>query len=104
MKWLQTLFGGDSGVERVDGPRARALVAEGATLLDVRSAGEFGIGHLPGAINIPVEQLPHRAGEIDADRPVVLYCRSGARSARAARTLIAHGLERVHDLGGIGRW
>ncbi len=83
---------------------ARKLVAEGALLLDVRSPGEFAAGHLPGALNIPVGDLGRRAGELGAkDRPLVVYCASGMRSASAAGQLRALGFAAVHDLGGMSR-
>lgn len=85
--------------------QARELVAGGAALVDVRSPGEFAGGHLPGAVNIPVGEIATRAKEIGAtDRPVVVYCRSGARSASAASTLRGLGFKQVEDLGAMNRW
>lgn len=84
---------------------ARRLVQEGATLVDVRSPSEFSSGHLPGAVNIPVSELTKRSDEIGkTDTPVVLYCRSGARSSRAKKLLAAAGFSAVHDLGPMHRW
>jgi phage shock protein E len=84
---------------------AHAVVAGGGRLVDVRSPGEFASGHLDGAINIPVDQLASRSGEIGpADTPVVVYCRSGARSASAAGVLRRNGFTRVLDLGPMTRW
>lgn len=84
---------------------ARKLVADGALLLDVRSPAEFASGHLDGARNIPVDQLAVRATELgDKARPVVVYCRSGARSAMAASTLKRMGWQKVADLGAMSRW
>lgn len=80
-----------------------ALVAEGATLLDVRTAQEFAAGHLDGAVNIPVDQVEARLPEIPRDRPVVVYCRSGARSRNAASVLRRSGYD-VEDLGSIDQW
>jgi phage shock protein E len=89
---------------RVDPAEARRLVAAGAALVDVRSPGEFASGHLPGAVNVPVQELAQRREEIPRDRPVVLYCASGVRSAQAARMLREAGWSEVHNLGGMGRW
>jgi phage shock protein E len=90
---------------RVSAADAHQLVAEGARLLDVRSPGEFASGHLDGALNIPVDTLDRRLGEVgEKDVPVVVYCRSGARSAQAARVLRAAGFEKVSDLGAMSRW
>jgi len=85
-------------------PRHRELVRNGALLLDVRTPDEYGGGHVNGAKNIPVDQLPVRLGEVGpTTRPVVVYCRSGARSARAAGVLRAAGYE-VVDIGGMHGW
>jgi phage shock protein E len=84
---------------------ARELVSGGALLLDVRTTGEFAGGHLPGAKNIPVQELERRLGEVgNKERPVVLYCQSGMRSATAAAVLQEAGYRDVHDLGAMGRW
>jgi rhodanese-related sulfurtransferase len=81
------------------------LVQAGARLLDVRTPGEFAGGHLPGALNVPLDQLDARAPELARDpAPVVVYCASGMRSAQAKRVLKGAGLAEVHDLGGMGRW
>jgi phage shock protein E len=88
----------------VSGEEARKLVGDGATLIDVRSAGEFSGGHIDGAANIPVDALARRVSEIPKDKPVVLYCQSGARSSRAAEMLKSQGYQSVHNLGGMGRW
>lgn len=90
---------------RVSGSDARALVADGALLVDVRSAGEFSGGHIEGAVNIPVQELSSRVEELgDKDEQIVIYCQSGGRSAMAKRLLERNGFSKVHDLGGIGRW
>lgn len=88
----------------VGGGEAKKLVAEGATLVDVRTPGEFAAGHIDGAVNIPVQGFSSRASEIPKGRPVVLYCASGIRSGAAARTLRSAGRTDVHNLGGISRW
>ena len=70
-------------------------------LVDVRNAGEVESGSVPGAVNIPLAQLRTRVDELDADRPVVLVCAGGARSAIASSVLSAAGFEKVADvLGG----
>ena len=95
--------GAPSGAGPIDSTQAHALVASGATLLDVRSPGEWAGGHLPGAVLVPVDELDARLAEIPRDQPVVVYCASGVRSAAATRTLVASGYE-AHDLGGMSRW
>jgi len=84
---------------------AHRLVGAGALLLDVRTPEEFARGHLPGARNVPVQVLESRLAEVgDPAAPVVVYCRSGARSARAKAILQGHGFNAVSDLGGMDRY
>lgn len=84
---------------------ARALVARGALLLDVRTPEEFQQGHLPSAVNVPVQELERRLAEVVSPaRDVVVYCRSGRRSKQAADLLKAHGFTAVHDLGPMTAW
>ena len=97
-------FLGMTDSRAVSGDRARQLVAEGASLLDVRTPDEFRQDALPGALNIPVQILGDRFGELPRDKPVVVYCASGMRSASAAQFLERCGFTQVYDLGGIGRW
>jgi phage shock protein E len=84
---------------------ARELVAHGAMLLDVRTAEEFRAGHLDGALNVPVQQLMQRIAELgDRSRTIVVYCRSGNRSALAAELLRTQGYQHVYDLGAMLNW
>lgn len=73
-------------------------------LLDVRTPEEFNSGHIPGAVNISVDQLAQRLSEVPQDKPVVLYCRSGNRSNQAAQILDRAGYTQIYDLGGIVTW
>ncbi len=82
---------------------ARARVAAGAILLDVRTPGEFAEGHVEGALNIPVQELGARIRELPESSAVVVYCRSGGRSASAAVILKARGHE-VLDIGPMSAW
>lgn len=70
----------------------------GALLLDVRSPQEYASGHLPGAVNLPLNQLA--AIDVPKDRPIFAYCHSGARSARACAFLGRMGYQAV-NLGGL---
>ena len=75
-------------------------------LIDVREAHEFAQGRIDGAVLIPLGQLSERA-EVelpDIDAKIVVYCRSGRRSAEAAKILEDMGYTDVHDLGGINSW
>lgn len=97
------LFFGKKG--DVSSAEAKGLVGKGARLVDVRTTGEFAAGHLPGALNLPVQDLEGHLAELGAkDQPIVLYCRSGQRSARAARMLKGAGFTQVHDLGAMSNW
>lgn len=74
-------------------------------LLDVRTPQEFNGGHIDGAINIPVQELAQRISEVPADQPIVVYCRSGNRSATATDILTGAGYEDVYDIaGGTVAW
>ena len=89
----------------IQGGDARKLVAAGARLLDVRSPEEYARGHLPGALNIPVQELDRRVAEAGpTDGELVVYCRSGHRSSRAAEILRQHGFSKVHNLGPMTAW
>ena len=100
MGLLSNLFGGTDHTEAV-----RNALAQGAPIVDVRGPHEFAGRHVPGAINIPHDQI---AGHVDKlgpkSRPVVLYCRSGARSGMAARVLRSAGFAEVIDVGSIGNF
>ncbi len=85
--------------------QARALVAAGAALLDVRTPEEFREGHVPGARNIPVQELPRRLAEVGPPgTPVVVYCRAGARAESAAQLLRGAGYPQVLNLVHAGNW
>ncbi len=74
-------------------------------LLDVRDASEVAICSLPGAVNIPLGQLPGSFGRLKEAPEVVVYCKYGGASARAARFLKGSGLPYVRNLtGGIDAW
>ncbi|MCX2929065.1 rhodanese-like domain-containing protein [Mycobacterium sp. CVI_P3] len=74
-------------------------------MVDVRNPGEVAAGVIPGAVNIPVGQLPDRVGELDPRKPTVVYCAGGYRSSVAASLLRQCGFADVSDvLGGYGAW
>jgi len=83
---------------------AQKLVAEGAQLLDVRVDHEWEAGRIAGATHLPLAELAGRAGEIDKDRPVVLYCRGGNRSTMAAAALAEAGYDARKLSEGIVGW
>jgi rhodanese-related sulfurtransferase len=69
-------------------------------VLDVRTTEEFTAGHVPGAVNIPYDQVASRLAEVPKDRDVVLYCRSGRRAQLAAAVLADNGYARLEHLQG----
>lgn len=87
---------------------ATRLMNQGpALVLDVRDEKEFAAGHLPKARHIPVRDLSGRLGEISKfkDKPVIVTCKSGTRSAAACRLLRKSGFTKVFQLkGGIAAW
>jgi len=77
----------------------------GLVLLDVREPHELEISNLPNAVNIPLGTLAARLAELDSARDMVVFCRSGTRSARALELLASAGFSRVKNLkGGINAW
>ncbi len=73
-------------------------------LLDVRTPEEYAEGHIANSLNISLQTLSSRLSEIPTDTPVVIYCRSGNRSAQAAQLLSEAGYTQLYDLGGIIDW
>ena len=83
----------------------RAAQIADLQVVDVRNPGEVAAGMIPGAVSIPVGQLPARLAELDPAKPTVVYCAGGYRSSVAASLLRAHGFTDVSDiLGGYGAW
>ncbi|MDH3899661.1 MAG: rhodanese-like domain-containing protein [Gammaproteobacteria bacterium] len=69
-------------------------------VVDVRKPVEFGIGHIPGAINIPLEELEERLEEVRHDNGVLIYCINGSRTRQAEPILYTHGIDNVYHLEG----
>lgn len=79
--------------------------SENAVVIDVRNSNERAAGHIPGTIHIPLGYLPDRARELPRDRPIIVHCQSGSRSAIAAGVLQALGFENVRNtVGGYAEW
>lgn len=80
-------------------------LASGARLVDVRTPQEFAAGHIKGAINIPVSELPGSLSRLgDKQTPLVVYCQSGNRSGKAVSFLRQRGFKQVLDLKAIANW
>lgn len=67
------------------------------TFLDVRTPGEYAEGHIPGAINIPLQSLAGRLNEVPKDKRLYVYCRSGNRSTKASKLLAQSGFTQVEN-------
>ena len=78
----------------------KALVNNGAQIIDVRTSGEFAGGHVRGSKNIPLSALPNQVSKIDRKKPVIVCCASGMRSASAASILRNSGFDQVYNGGG----
>jgi len=87
------------------GELAERLSRDGLVLLDVREPHELEISRLPDAINIPLGTLAARLAELDSAKEMVVFCKSGTRSARALELLASAGFRKVKNLkGGINSW
>jgi rhodanese-related sulfurtransferase len=96
---------GDAEAEKeVSREEAQKLIDEGGQLVDVRAQHEWDAGHIAGATHLPLAELSERAGEIDRERPVVLYCRGGNRSTMAAAALAEAGYDAAKLSEGIVGW
>ncbi|HET9013308.1 MAG TPA: MBL fold metallo-hydrolase [Gemmatimonadaceae bacterium] len=84
---------------------ATALLTGSVAVVDVRGAAEWEAGHLPGVPNIPLGYLADRVAELPTDKPIVVHCQGGTRSAIAASLLRARGMDNVVNLvGGFADW
>ena len=105
---LWSFFGNRvSGINEVNTMEATRLMNDDALLLDVREDNEWAVGRLPNARHIRLGELSNRLSELEKfkDKPVVVYCRSGNRSARACALLKKSGFTNPNNLaGGIMAW
>ena len=82
--------------------KAIDLQGEGAIIVDVREKEEYEEEHLDDAINIPYTEIVDKIGEYaDTDTKIIVYCKSGVRSNKAATALVEAGYKNIYDLGGI---
>jgi phage shock protein E len=93
IQFLKNLFGFG---ERTD---LGALIANGATIIDVRTVGEYQNGHLKKSVNMPLNTLPNSLSKMDKTKPVITCCASGMRSASAKSLLKSYGFTEVHNGG-----
>lgn len=96
-----------AGYQTISPAEAKKLIGtEGVVLVDVRTQEEYDEAHIAGAVLLPVDDIPQKAGAVlkDKNEKIIVYCRSGRRSAIAAKELLAMGYKDVYDLGGIIDW
>ncbi len=94
-------------IEKITPAEAIRLLDSGkARAVDVREPDEYAVGHIPGALLLPLGQITDRAQEVlpDKEAPWLVYCRTGRRSADAVQKLEALGYTTLYDLGGILSW
>jgi rhodanese-related sulfurtransferase len=93
-----------ASIASLDVGQARGRLAE-LTVIDVRTPGEYASGHLPGALNIPLDRLPRALSVLGDARPeLLLVCASGKRSADACALLAEHGVPAATLTGGTDAW
>ena len=97
----------DDDYLNVSALQAKDLIDTGPSLaiVDVRTEEEFKSGHIPGAINIPVDELTQRVSELDPHHSLFVYCRTGNRSMQAVHILVENEFTDIyHPFGGIVAW
>ena len=93
MNIFQSIFGNSSKVD------LKSLVDDGAFLVDVRTPGEFAGGHVKGSVNIPLDMLPAQLDAFRNKKHIIVFCRSGSRSAQAKTFLEQQGIQDVTNGG-----
>ena len=94
----------EQATREVSREEARKLIEDGAQLVDVRADHEWETGRIAGATHLPLAELAERTGELDKERPVVLYCRGGTRSTMATDALADAGFDVAKLSEGIVGW
>jgi len=97
--------GGGGGIRSVDAAGVTKSQQAGAQVVDVRSSGEYQLGHIPGSINVPVDEIAQAAASWDKNKTYVVYCATGSRSAAAVATMQSMGFTNIdHFDAGIQAW
>ncbi len=113
MLLLALLSGCINPVKQPGGKYADVTVSEGKQMidsggifiLDVRTKEEYDTGHINRSILIPLEDLEKRYNEIPRDKKILVYCRTGHRSAQASEILVKNGFKQIYNMkGGISEW
>lgn len=96
---------GGKGIVNVDAAGVTSAMAAGAQAIDVRTSGEYQMGHVPGAVNVPLDQFEAQAATWDKNATYVVYCASGARSQTAVGIMEKLGFVSIkHFNAGIQAW
>jgi phage shock protein E len=95
MNLFKQLFGGEPAVD------LSGIIKEGAFIVDVRTPGEFAGGHVNGAVNIPLDQLPQQLSKFKNRKNIIVCCQSGGRSGQAKIVLEKNG---ITDVTNGGSW
>ena len=93
MNMLKQLFGGGPAID------LGAIIAEGAYLVDVRTAGEFAEGKVKGSVNIPLDRVQSQLAKFKNKKNIIVFCRSGGRSSQAKSILEQNGFTNVVNGG-----
>ncbi|MDD4047080.1 MAG: rhodanese-like domain-containing protein [Tissierellia bacterium] len=99
--------GTETEYKKISAQEAKAIIeSEDVIILDVRTQEEYNEGHIENSVLLPVNDISAKAEEIltDKDAKILVYCRSGNRSATASKQLIKMGYTNVYDFGGINSW
>lgn len=97
----------DTTYKKISAEDAKVIMdSEDVIILDVRTQEEYNGGHIENALLLPVTDIKDKADGIltDKDAKILVYCRSGNRSAAASKELISMGYTNVYDFGGISSW
>lgn len=91
-------------VPEIDIATAATRHATGSPILDVRSPDEYVAGHVPGAVLVPLAELAGRLGEVPVGDELLVICKAGGRSYKAAEVLRGQGIDAVNIAGGTDAW
>ena len=104
---LTSSFAFAGTVKEISPQQAAEMQRQSSPIVDVRENDEWSAGHIAGAIHIPLSEISTRLNELETykNSPIIMQCRSGARSAKAADVLVKAGFSRVFNLtGGLNAW
>lgn len=106
MGFFKSLIEGMDQYHKITPEEAKSLMNQNCVILDVRMDYEYEAGHIADAILLPVQEVEEKAESIlkDKNQMILVYCRSGQRSRKAAEKLIRKGYTNVKDFGGIIQW